>query len=121
MPASVRRCAVSSCARVSSRVVSRTGGAADGAGDGRDGKARGRRSVTLRPLSLSAKGGDRRLGSPIIEGSDGAAAPVVGRPAGRRRSGEPSMRHIVEAIQAFAATVGGPGLFLIAFLDSSFL
>jgi membrane protein YqaA with SNARE-associated domain len=31
------------------------------------------------------------------------------------------MRKIVEAIEAFAETVGGPGLFLIAFLDSSFL
>lgn len=31
------------------------------------------------------------------------------------------MRSIVEAIEAFARTVGGPGLFVIAFLDSSFL
>jgi membrane protein YqaA with SNARE-associated domain len=31
------------------------------------------------------------------------------------------MRAIVEAIEAFARTVGGPGLFVIAFLDSSFL
>jgi membrane protein YqaA with SNARE-associated domain len=31
------------------------------------------------------------------------------------------MRHLVDAIEAFARAVGGPGLFLIAFLDSSFL
>jgi membrane protein YqaA with SNARE-associated domain len=31
------------------------------------------------------------------------------------------MTRIVEAIAAFAEKIGGPGLFLIAFLDSSFL
>lgn len=31
------------------------------------------------------------------------------------------MRRIVEAVAAFAESIGGPGLFLIAFLDSSFL
>ena len=31
------------------------------------------------------------------------------------------MARIVAWIQAFAATIGGPGLFIIAFLDSSFL
>jgi membrane protein YqaA with SNARE-associated domain len=31
------------------------------------------------------------------------------------------MKRIVEAISAFAETIGGPGLFLVAFLDSSFL
>ena len=31
------------------------------------------------------------------------------------------MARIVAWVQAFAATVGGPGLFIIAFLDSSFL
>jgi membrane protein YqaA with SNARE-associated domain len=31
------------------------------------------------------------------------------------------MKQLVEAIAAFAETIGGPGLFLIAFLDSSFL
>jgi len=31
------------------------------------------------------------------------------------------MQRVVEWVQAFAVTVGGPGLFFIAFLDSSFL
>jgi membrane protein YqaA with SNARE-associated domain len=31
------------------------------------------------------------------------------------------MQHLVEAIEAFARAVGAPGLFIIAFLDSSFL
>ncbi len=31
------------------------------------------------------------------------------------------MRRLVEAVAAFAESIGGPGLFLIAFLDSSFL
>ncbi len=31
------------------------------------------------------------------------------------------MRRIAEAVAAFAESIGGPGLFLIAFLDSSFL
>lgn len=31
------------------------------------------------------------------------------------------MQRIVEAVAAFAESIGGPGLFLIAFLDSSFL
>jgi membrane protein YqaA with SNARE-associated domain len=31
------------------------------------------------------------------------------------------MKHLVETIEAFALSLGGPGLFLIAYLDSSFL
>jgi len=31
------------------------------------------------------------------------------------------MRALIETIEAFARTIGGPGLFVIAFLDSSFL
>lgn len=31
------------------------------------------------------------------------------------------MKTFVASVQAFAATIGGPGLFIIAFLDSSFL
>lgn len=31
------------------------------------------------------------------------------------------MRALIEAIEAFARAIGGPGLFVIAFLDSSFL